>query len=392
MKILWLCSWYPNKIKPYDGDFIQRHAQAVSLLNQVQVFHLVKDNNNRFDKPVTTETTIKGNLTETIIYYRSRKTGIRIVDRVLSEIKFRSLYKVAIKKYIESEPGMKLVHLHVALKAGVLALWIKKKFGIPFIISEHWTGYLPEARAILGYKSKFVSILRKKIFSEAIFITFVSQYLADAVKQNFQYPHHRIIHNVVNTQIFYPQPKSGEGKAKFIHISTMTYQKNVEQILLALSHLKKQSTDFIIDMFVPDGDLLHKLVLKHKLEGYVIIHPEVPQVILAETMRQADALILYSHYETFGCVVIEANASGIPAIVSDLPVFREYSLEFKTALFVPPNDPLVLADTLMDFINNKDLFIAEEISRTTADKFSFPIIGRQFDNLYHLVLNENSDN
>jgi hypothetical protein len=40
--ILWLVSWYPNKLKPFDGDFIQRHAKAVSLFQTLQLFILKK--------------------------------------------------------------------------------------------------------------------------------------------------------------------------------------------------------------------------------------------------------------------------------------------------------------------------------------------------------------
>ena len=35
--ILWLPSWYPNKLDPFDGDFIQRHAVAVSAFVPVHV-------------------------------------------------------------------------------------------------------------------------------------------------------------------------------------------------------------------------------------------------------------------------------------------------------------------------------------------------------------------
>ena len=37
-----------------------------------------------------------------------------------------------------------VVQLNVIQKQGVLALWLKKHFGIPFVVIEHWSGYLPE--------------------------------------------------------------------------------------------------------------------------------------------------------------------------------------------------------------------------------------------------------
>ena len=39
---LWLASWYPSKIAPFEGDFIQRHARATALVQPVHVVHVCK--------------------------------------------------------------------------------------------------------------------------------------------------------------------------------------------------------------------------------------------------------------------------------------------------------------------------------------------------------------
>ena len=44
-KILWLTSWYPNRMDEFDGDFIQRHAKAVALFCRVHVIFVVKATN-----------------------------------------------------------------------------------------------------------------------------------------------------------------------------------------------------------------------------------------------------------------------------------------------------------------------------------------------------------
>ena len=36
-KVLWLVSWYPNKYDLFDGDFIQRHAKAAALYDNIHV-------------------------------------------------------------------------------------------------------------------------------------------------------------------------------------------------------------------------------------------------------------------------------------------------------------------------------------------------------------------
>ena len=391
MKILWLCSWYPNKIKPFDGDFIQRHAQAVSLLHEVQVFHVVKDP-DKMSETEMTETSINGNLTETIFYYKSRVTGIRFLDRTLSEKKLRKLYKDAIKWYLANTPGITLIHLHVAGNAGSIALWVKKHFNIPYILSEHWTGYLSTANPNLKDLPWYKRLTIKNVFSHASLVTFVSITLAESVKKYFRFPDYRIIPNVVNTAIFNPIVKTRNDRTRFIHVSTMTFQKNIDQLLKACSILKKEGIDFNLEVFVPSVEKLHDLILKYELQEVIEVHAEVPQNVLAESIKQADALVLYSHFETFGCVVIEANACGVPAILSDLPVFREYSIENKTALFVKPDDPEALAKTMKKFIENKLQFNKEEIATYTANKFNYSVVAEQFDQCYQIVINQANNN
>ena len=382
MNILWLCSWYPNKIKPFDGDFIQRHSYAVSILHQVQVIHVVKDDKGKMAQRVTKETTTDGNLTETIIYYQQRNIGIHFLDKIRSASTYRRLYKKAISSYLEKCKDVKLVHVHVAMKAGTMALWLKKKYGLPYILSEHWTGYLEQARPNFEELNWLIKSWIKKIFKQAAKVTSVSESLAHEIRKRFDVTSISIIPNVVDTRIFYPLSKPENNKVEFIHVSTMTYQKNIEQILSACSIVKKINPAFVLNVFVPSGAKLHDMILTYGLEGFVQVNEEVPQSVLASRMQKADALILYSRYETFGCVVIEANACGLPAILSNLAVFKEYSVESETALFVPLDNEQLLADTMIHFMNKEFTFNAEEISRRTHGLFNYNDVAKKFDTLY----------
>ena len=46
MKVLWLASWYPDEYEPTNGDFVQRHAKAVSQLMHIDVIHVVQAGEN----------------------------------------------------------------------------------------------------------------------------------------------------------------------------------------------------------------------------------------------------------------------------------------------------------------------------------------------------------
>ena len=62
--ILWLTSWYPNRLAPFDGDFIQRHAQAVALLHKIEVLFVVNDLSGKITRHTKEEVYSNGNLTE----------------------------------------------------------------------------------------------------------------------------------------------------------------------------------------------------------------------------------------------------------------------------------------------------------------------------------------
>src|SRR5437868_6371807 len=120
MNILWLPSWYPNRLKNYDGDFIQRHAKCTSLLRHIDVIHVVNDPYGNVTSDIKEEVTTNGYLTETIIYYKTLRTGFRFLDRILSSIKYLRVYKEAVQKYVSKNGRPACVHLHVAMRAGLV--------------------------------------------------------------------------------------------------------------------------------------------------------------------------------------------------------------------------------------------------------------------------------
>jgi len=379
--ILWLASWYPNELNPIDGDFIQRHARAVSLIHKVDVIFIKKDEKGKITKKVKKQAHKSGNLTETIIYYKPFKTGLRSLDKIISHARYKKLYKQALQKYMKVNGKPSFVHVHVAMKAGIIALWLKKKFGIPFILSEHWSGYFPETNPNIDKLSFVIKKWYKKIFSASSFNTAVSKSLANEIIKRFNVKV-GIIPNVVDLDIFYPIEKEPNLIVQFIHISTDTYQKNTKQILEAFAEVKKRGYLFSLIFYVSDPAKLLLRVKEYDLDRETIIYGEVPQKILAKDLANADALVLYSDNETFGCVVIEANACGLPAILSDLNVFREYAVENKTALFAKPADVNSLCNTIISFINKRNEFNKIEIAEYVKRKFGFQPVASLFNELY----------
>jgi len=380
-QIVVLPSWYPNKLDKFAGDFIQRHVKAISALRSQYVIYVVKDEFAKITNDVFIDTIKESHYTEKIIYYHSKKTGIKYVDKFLSQLKFNQLYYRALKEYVHLNGIPPLIHVHVILKAGLVALWAKSKWNIPFIISEHWSVFLEEA----NYKIKHLPVFHqwsiKKILKNALAITVVSDRLGISISKKYKAPDYTVIPNVVDHSIFFPGEDFINDRLAFIHVSSMVYEKNTESILMAFSILKKNKVDCILNLYGPAPDSLKVLAKDLGLGDMIFFRGEVDQKILAGKMQQSAALILYSRFETFGCVLIEANAVGIPVIVSDLPVFHELITESENGFFVESNNAQALANKIIEFISSTKSFDSRQVVKSTV-KYSFSNIAKQFDNLY----------
>ena len=135
--ILYLPSWFPTRRDPYPGDFIKRHAEAASLYNRITVFYTAIDKNIK--EPLLVEEKVTENFIIYIYYYPSIKG---ILSPVINGVKrFSALRKMYNKIFADSSPD--LVHVHVAYPAGLFALYLKKRKGLEYVISEHDGIYMP---------------------------------------------------------------------------------------------------------------------------------------------------------------------------------------------------------------------------------------------------------
>jgi glycosyltransferase involved in cell wall biosynthesis len=383
-RVLWLCSWYPNKLLPFEGDFIQRHAQAVSLYCKVHVMYAIRDTKGEITKNVKITEVDNGHLTETIIYYYSKSLIPGLFDKYLSYLKYKLVFKQAIKEYLRVNGKPDLIHVHTGMKSGLLAMWLSRKIKIPYVLSEHWAGFLPEAKPNLNDLSFAEQHLVSKIMNHAELVLPVSAYLGNEMKKRWPHIRFEVVPNVVNKEIFFPVEKRPSGILKLVHVSTLTWQKDPESLLNAIKVLKEKGIQLRLDVFGPP-DKVQSLIKELDIADIIFLHGEVAQSKLAESIQQSDALILYSRYETFGCVIIEANACGVPVVVPDTNLMHELVDEGKNGILVPPGNFMALADAIESFSRNRFSFDQMRIARS-ADKYSYKAVGKKFWEIYNRLL------
>ena len=103
--------------------------------------------------------------------------------------------------------------------------------------------------------------------------------------------------------------------------------------------------------------------------------------------RAADALAFPSTREGFGLVVLEALASGIPAVVTDLPVLREHLADGRDCLMVPAGDSGPLANALVSAVHDSEVRgRLLDGGRTTVERFTWAACAAEHEHLYGRIL------
>lgn len=380
-KVLWLASWYPDRLEPLSGDFIERHARSASLVNDITVIHVVKDHLNRTPSRQSIErVSYHPHLTAIVGYYKSTSLLGR-VSGLISLFKSFILQKRLIDQFIRQNGKPDLVNVHICFKAGLGALYCKWRYKLRYIVSEQWTIFCTEASPNFNDQSFVARWLMKTIYKNSSACSTVSHYLAKSIVNRFGVKLPVRIPNVVNHRLFY---HSSEKKSlfTFIHVSVLNYQKSPFEIIEAIRLLReKTQVPFRFIIYGPDLPAISNRISENNLLDVVIYRSEVLQDVLAEQVRKCHSLVLYSRFETFGCVVIEAMAAGLPVIVSDIPVMRELVEEGVTGTFAPLEQPEMLAEKMLWIIQNYHLFDPAKIAEQT-ESYSFDHVGKMFDDLY----------
>ncbi len=380
--ILWLASWYPNALTPYDGDFIQRHARAVSRFQEITVIHIKKDEEGIITKDVKIVSSSIKSLHEIIVFYHSPKTKFRFLNRLLSSIKYKKIYRQVLGKYIKENGKPALVHVHVALKAGLLALYLKKKMNIPFIVTEHWSGYFKEAKVNIYNSGFLIRNYTKRVLSNASLLLPVTQKMGEVINKTVTKIPYEVVPNVVDTTVFYYERFTNK-KFRFIHASSLNYYKNPEGIIRAVKYLADEGIEF---EFLFIGWVTQELIAladQHLLTGkYIFFKDPVSYAEVAAEMQQASSLVLFSRIESLPCVLLEALCCGLPVISSDVGGINKV-INKRNGLLVESENEIQLAQAMKQMILNFDLYDRPHISKKASAAFNYETVGKQISAIYY---------
>ncbi|HII61781.1 glycosyltransferase family 4 protein [Pyrococcus horikoshii] len=205
-----------------------------------------------------------------------------------------------------------------------------------------------------------------------------------------------IVPNGVDDERFFPARDKEKIKAKFglegnvvLYVSRMSYRKGPHVLLNAFSKIEDATL-----VMVGNGEMLPFLKAQTKflgIENKVVFMGYVPDDILPEVFRMADVFVLPSiSSEAFGIVILEAMASGVPIIATDVGGIPEVIKENSAGLLVPPGNELKLREAIEKLLKNEELrkWYGNNGRRSVEEKYSWNKIVVKIERIYNEVLQE----
>ena len=367
MYVLFLNSWYPNKILHTNGDFVQEHAKAVATQCTVICLQVqgVRNQKEAFiiDKKRHKE------VLEVTVYYAQIK-GNTIIASLKKIKRQHQAFLFGYKAISVNYPKIDIIHLNVAFPAVFFAWYLNSKFKIPFITTEHSTTYLKSNPTNF---SVFELYPIKRILAKSRFICPVSELLKNEMIKTGIKGNYRVIPNVINTNVFTYKQKKTNTKIQIVHVSSLCNKhKNYEGILRVIKKLSHSRNDFTLTI-VSNSDLTNCIDYATKLNLSKTVFKTKQSYCkedIAKAMQQSDLFLLFSNYETFSLVVPESLSCGTPVIATDVGVISELITPDNGAL-VNVGDEKDLLNKLNSILNTIPSFDTEKIVREAQKLFNY---------------------
>lgn len=298
----------------------------------------------------------------------------------LEKLHFIWKAKTALPKIL-NERNIEAVIIYFTIPCGFLASHLNN---LPYVISLRG-GDVPGLVREIDWIHRLIQPIRRKILSKAMAIIANAEGLANlSLKADpFQV---EIIPNGVDTDFFKPNPKPTPTpeNTNFLFVGRFHPQKNLHVLLEQISRLKQSSDKAFQLHLVGNGPLeeeLKEYVDKLNLNDRVVWHGWLSKEALRDLHQKSDVFINPSHYEGLPNAVLEAMASGLTIIVSDIPGNRDLISNGAGYTFDIDNHS-ALFECLQLSHESPNLKFAECARKRAEEKYSWKSVAEAYAKLF----------
>ena len=287
---------------------------------------------------------------------------------------------IKIAKFIKKEK-VDLVHSHL-LDMNIYSALAAKLAGVPHLATEHGDiHHISKKSWKLIYKMKLLSLLTNKLIAVSKFTADKAEKIAGIKREKIE-----IIYNGIDIKRFRKHPerslmRSNIGISKnvpwIINIGNLYPVKGQIHLIRAFAAITKDFPEAVLSI-VGRGDMketLSKEINRLKIEHKVILHGFRHDVI--ELLSSCDLFVMASLSEGLPLALLEAIASEVPVVASDVGGIGEVIIQGWSGNLTPASDEKALSAALSEALSNpkRSLIMA---------KNAYQLIGKYF-NLNNMI-------
>jgi glycosyltransferase involved in cell wall biosynthesis len=216
--------------------------------------------------------------------------------------------------------------------------------------------------------------LRRDIFKHARAVCAPSQGLKALSEKTDPFPV-QVVPNGINTDLFRPEPERHAKVPTLLSVGRLHTQKNVGYLLHLVAALKNKTE--IRAQIIGDGPEhpgLERTAAALGITECVQFSGWLSREAVREAYQSARFLVHASSYEGMSNVILEALASGLPVIASDIPENVELINDDANGfLFDPAGDPALLAERIVPLFRDQTTWnrLSTAARATIEKKFSW---------------------
>jgi sugar transferase (PEP-CTERM/EpsH1 system associated) len=219
--------------------------------------------------------------------------------------------------------------------------------GVPVVVhTKHGRNY-PD-RPVAVFKNWFGSCFTDRIVA-------VSEDAARVVREIERVPGRKVmvIRNGIDLENFRFVPRNVKVKGKHaVHVARLCISKDQSTLLRAARQVLDVEPDFRLTLVGDGPDREALLALKESLGLGEAVSFLGERRNVHEYLSKADLFVLSSIEEGIPLTILEAMATGLPVIATEVGGNPEVVIPNDTGFLVPPRAPKLLADAILDLVRN----------------------------------------
>lgn len=198
-----------------------------------------------------------------------------------------------------------------------------------------------------------------------------------------------VVPNIIDLERFSPAPALRRGGAHLIVTRHLEPLYDIATTVRAFAVVRQQRPDARLTIAGggPEREMLGALTEALGVAAHVRFTGRLDNSAIADLFRDADVFVNSSLHDNMPISILEALASAVPVVSTDvcgIPFLVEHG---KTALLVPPRDPQALAEAILDVLG--DSALAERLvraGREVVQQYTWSSVGPRLLNAYARLL------